>query len=100
MAPHHDVADFFVADGAEQLDFVLEEAPLEHLLEVDGFGAGAGDDEANVGVEGEDAGEGGDEEVGAFVVEEAGDDYDGYGRVGVQGRRRRWGGDGRGWVDG
>lgn len=84
VAAHHDVADFFVADGAEQLDAVLEDAALEHLFEVDGFGAGAGDDEAHVGVVGEDAGDGGYEEVGAFVVEEARDDYDGDCVVGAE----------------
>ena len=94
VAADHDVADFFVADGAEQLDAVLEDESLEHLFEVDGFGAGAGDYEAYVGVEGEDAGEGGYEEVGAFVVEEARDDYDCDGVVGAE--VVGWGGEGEG----
>lgn len=92
VAAHHDVADFFVADGAEKLDTVLEDAPFEHLFEVDGFGAGAGDDEADVRVVGEDAGDGGDKEVGAFVVEEARDDYYGDCVVGAEvlGWRGQW----------
>lgn len=88
MSADHDVADFLVTDGAEEFDAVLEDAAFEHLFEVDGFGAGAGDDEAGVGVCGEDSRDGGDEEVGAFVVEEAGDDDDGDGGVG--GERGAW----------
>lgn len=95
VAAHHDGADFLVAHGAEQLDFVLQQVSLQHLFEIDGFGARAGDDEAHVGIEGEDARESGDEEVRAFVVEEAGNDYDGDGGMCVQRRTGR-----RGWRDG
>lgn len=84
MSAHHDVADFGVADRTEHFDAVLEYVLLNHLFEVDGFGTGAGDDEARVGVGGEDAGDGGCEKVGAFVVEEAGDDDDGDGVVRAQ----------------
>lgn len=83
MPTHHDIADFFVADGAEEGDFVLEDATFEHLFKVDGFGSGTGDYETDVWVKGEDARDGGNEEVSAFIVEEAGDYYDGYCGVGV-----------------
>lgn len=79
VAADHDVADLFVANGAEHLDTVVQDVGFDHLLEVNGFGAGAGDDEARVGVVLQDAGDGCDEKVGAFVVEEARDDYDGDG---------------------
>jgi len=67
---------------------------IESLFEVDGLGARAGDDEAEIFVTGEQEREGGDEEVGTFVVEEAGDydDGDGIARAdgvaGVRGRRK------------
>lgn len=77
VAARHDVPDVLVADGAQHLDAVLQHVRLNHLLQVDGLGAGAGDDEARVGVALEDAGDGGGEEVGALVVEEAGYDDDG-----------------------
>lgn len=77
MAAGHDVADLLVANGAEHLDAVLKDVRLDHLLEVDGLGAGTGNGEARIGVVLEDAGDGGGEEVGALVVEEAGDDDNG-----------------------
>lgn len=79
-----------MADGTEEFDFVLEDAPFEHLLEVDSFGTGTGDDEADVWVEGEDPRDGGYEEVGAFVVEEARDHYNCYGGMGAERGARRW----------
>ena len=81
---HHHVADLFVADWAEEFDAVLQHALFEHLLEVDAFGARAGNDEAHVGVAGENSGDGGYEEVGAFVVEEARYHYYGYCVVGAE----------------
>lgn len=77
MSPDHNVADFLVSDGAEEFDSVLEQMAFEHLFKVDGFGAGAGDYKARRGVLGEDGGDSCDEEVGAFVVEEAGNYDDG-----------------------
>lgn len=91
MAPHHNVPDFFVADASEQNDAglagwgfdELSGQGVEGLFEVDGLGARASDDEAQIFVAGEEEGEGGDEEVGAFVVEETGDYDDGDGVVGT-----------------
>lgn len=82
VAAHHDVADLFVAHGAEHLDAVLQHVLLDHLLEVDGLGAGAGNDEARVGVVLEDARDGRHQQVGALVVEEARDHDDRDGVVG------------------
>lgn len=77
VAAHHDVADFFVSDGAEQCDAVVQDVSVEHLLEVDGFGARAGNDEAHVWMGGQDARDGSNEQIGALVVEEARDDDNG-----------------------
>lgn len=74
MAADHDVADLLVADWPQHLDAVLEDIVLNHLLEVNGFGAGAGNDEARVGVVFQDAGDGGGEQVSTLVVEETRDD--------------------------
>lgn len=92
-----------MADGSQHLDAILENATLKHLLEVDGLGSGAGDDEADGRIGREDAGDSGDEEVGAFVIEEARDDDDGNGVVraeaaGLAGRGCNCGGGRRvGW---
>lgn len=66
------------------------------MLEVDGLGTRAGDDEAEVFVAFEQQGQGADEEVGAFVVEEAADYYDGYGVARAEGLAgvRGWGEEG------
>lgn len=77
VAAGHDVADVLVADGAQHLDVVLQDVGLDHLLEVDGLGARARDDEARVRVVLEDARDHGREQVRALVVEEARDDDDG-----------------------
>jgi hypothetical protein len=65
-----------VADWTEHLNAVLEDVCFDHLLKVDGFRTRAGDNEAGVWLVFENARDGGCEEVGAFVVKEAGDDDD------------------------
>lgn len=81
---NHDVADLLVPHAAYHLDAVLEDILLDHLLEIDGLGPRAGDDEACVGLMIQDAWDGCYEEVYSLVVEEAGDDNNGDGVVGTK----------------
>jgi hypothetical protein len=76
VAAGHDVSDVFVFDGTEHFDSVLEDVCLDHLFEVDRFRTRAGNNEACVWLLFEDARDGSCEEIGAFVVEEAGNDDD------------------------
>ncbi len=52
MTSHHHISHLLMPHGSEEFDSILQDAPFEHLLEVDGFGSGAGDDEADVWVAG------------------------------------------------
>lgn len=101
MSADHNVSDFFVADASQEIDSwfspwgqdeVLGEG-VQCLLQVDGFWSGTCNYEIQGGMLGEEEGKGGDEEVGAFVVEEAGDDDYGYGGSGGEGKGgvRGWG---------
>lgn len=94
VTSNHDVANLFMAYGAQQGDSIVEDMAVEHLLEVDCFWTGTGDYETHVGMRSEDARNRSNEEIGAFVVEKTRDYDDGDGIIRAEWlrglRRRRW----------
>ena len=76
VALDHHIPHFFVADGSQQLNLLLQHVLLYHLLKVYALWSIPSDDETGIGVILKDPGNSSDEEVGALVVEKARDDND------------------------
>jgi hypothetical protein len=83
VASNHNVANFFVTDGTQHFHTILQDVAFNHLLKVNSFGAGAGDYKACIWMVIEDSRDGGCEEIRAFVIEEARDDNNGDGVMGI-----------------
>lgn len=83
MTTDHDIANLFVAHGAEKSDSVMEDMTVKHLLEINSFWAGTCDYEAHIGMQGKNAWDGSDQQIGSFVVKETGDDDYGDGVIGA-----------------
>ena len=81
VASDHDISNLFMTNGAKKLDSILQNALFEHLLEIYGFRSRTCNDEADVRVRRQDPRNGCDEKIGAFIVEESGDDNDRNGVV-------------------
>ena len=39
VSSDHDIAHFFMSNGTKKLHLILQHAPLQHLLEVNGLGS-------------------------------------------------------------
>ncbi len=89
MSSDHHIADFLVSDWAKQLHPVLKYQPFEHLLQVNSFGSGPSDDEANIGMRSEDAWYCRYQQVRSLVVKKPGYDHD-HNRITRAHALRKW----------
>lgn len=76
VTANHNVADLFVADGPDHFNPVLEHVFFDHLLEVNGFWTGAGNEEVHARVDLTNPRDRCHQQIGPLVVEQPRDNDD------------------------